>query len=352
MQPPARRARAYALAMVLAAAALGLAAATLKPFGGPQLYFPLSAVFVSALYGGLGPGLVTVGLCGTGLDFFFLGPPFRLGVGSAAEGHQLAGFVLFGAAAVVVSARFRSARMAAESAEAQAKRVGELQERFVAMVSHDLRSPLMALFTGLDLLPRLGQLNQRQRMALERVRRAGRRMENLVGGLLDLARGRQGGSLPLRLAPAKVGEIAARAICETETALPGADIRLEVQGDDLGVLDAHRVEQVAVNLVRNALDHGSRDAPVEVSVRGLPGEIVLEVRNGGPPISAEDLPGLFEPFRRGKQDGDGLGLGLFIVKEVVRAHGGSIDVLSDPSGTAFAARLPRSPPEGADLALV
>lgn len=357
MQPPARPARAYALAIALAATALGLAAATLKPFGGPQLYFPLSAVFVSALYGGLGPGLVTVGLCGTGLDFFFLGPPLRLGVGSAAEGHQLAGFVLFGAAAVVVSARFRSARMAAErqrraaeSAEGEAKRVGELQERLVAMVSHDLRSPLMAMFTGLDLLPRLGQLNDRQRLAVERMRRTSRRMENLVAGLLDLARGRQGGSIPLRLAPAKVGEIAARAICEAETSLPGADIRLEVQGDDLGVLDAQRVEQVAVNLVRNALDHGSREAPVEVSVRGLPEEIVLEVRNGGPPISPEDVPGLFEPFRRGKQDGNGLGLGLYIVKEVVRAHGGSVDVLSDPSGTAFAARLPRSPPEGAALA--
>lgn len=343
MHPPARSVRAYALAIALAAAALGLAWATLKPFGGPQLYFPLCAVFASALYGGLGPGLVAVGLGALGFDVFFLGPPWRLGVGTIAEAHQLAGFVLFGAAAAMVSARSRSARVAAQLAEAEAKRVGELQERLVAMVSHDLRSPLSAMRTGLDLLPRLGPLGDRQRFAVDRMRRTTRRMESLVGGLLDLAHGRQGDTIPLRLAPAKVGEIAARAISEAETALPGADIRLEVQGDDQGLLDARRVEQVAVNLVRNALDHGSHEAPVEVRVRGMPEEIVLEVRNGGPPIPPEALPGLFEPFHRGTRGGNGLGLGLFIVKEVVRAHGGSVHVLSDPGGTAFAARLPRSP---------
>ncbi len=353
MQPPARPVSAYALGIALAALALGLVQATLTAFGGPHLYFPLSAVFLSALLGGLGPGLVTVGLCAAGFDLFFLGPPFRLGVGSTAEGHQFAGFVLFGAAAAWISARFRSARMAAErqrlaaeSAEAEARRIGELQERFVAVVSHDLRSPLQAMHTGLDLLPRLGELTDRQRLAVDRMRRTSRRMEGLVDGLLDLARGRQGGSIPLRLAPAKVGEIAARAISEAEAALPEATIRLEVYGDDQGLLDAQRVEQVAVNLVRNALDHGSRETPVEVRVRGLPGEIALEVRNGGPPIPPEALPGLFEPFRRGKADGSGLGLGLFIVRAVVRAHGGSVDVRSDPSGTSFEARLPRVPAEG------
>jgi signal transduction histidine kinase len=349
---PVRPARTHALAAALAALALGLVEATRGALGGPHLYFPMAAVFLSALHGGLGPGLLAVGLCGAGLDLFFLGPSLRFGVGNAAEGHQLAGFVLFGGAAAWISARFRSARLAAErerlvaeAAEAEARRVGELQERLVAMASHDLRGPLMAMRTGLDLLPRLGSLTDRQRLAVERMRRTGRRMEGLVEGLLDLARGRQGGPIPLRLAPARVGEIAARAIAEAEAALPGVAIRLEVDGDDQGLLDEERVEQVAANLVRNALDHGSSQAPVEVRVRGLPAEIVLEVRNDGPPIPAEALPGLFEPFRRGKRDGAGLGLGLFIVRELVRAHGGSIDVRSDATGTAFAARLPRAPPE-------
>lgn len=344
MHSPARQVLAYALSIALAATALALVWITLKPFGGPQLYFPLCAVFASALYGGLGPGLVAVGLGALGFDLFFLGPPLRLGVGSMAEAHQLAGFVIFGAAAAMVSARSRSARVAAESAETDARRVGDRQERLVAMVSHDLRSPLAATRTGLDLLPRLGPLNERQRAAVDRLHRISRRMESLVDGLLDLAHGRQGDAIPLRLAPAKVGEIAARAISEAETAQPGANIRLEVDGDDRGLLDARRVEQVAVNLLRNALDHGSGEVPVEVRVRGMPEEIVLEVRNAGPPIPPEAVPALFEPFRRGKQGGGGLGLGLFIVKEVVRAHGGSVQVLSDPGGTAFAARLPRSPP--------
>ena len=349
MEPPARPV-AYAHAAALAVLALGLVQATRALLGGPHLYFPISAVFLSALTGGLGPGLIAVGLCGVGLDFFFLGPPLRLGVGTVAEGHQLAGFLLFGAAAALVSARFRSARMSAErqrraaqAAEAEARRVGELQERLVAMVSHDLRSPLMVMRTGLDLLPRLGDLAERQRRAVETLRRTSRRMEGLVDGLLDLARGRHGGAIPLRLAPARLGEIAARAISETEAAQPGADIRLEVQGDDHGLLDAQRLEQAAVNLLRNAIDHGWREAPVEVRVRGSPVEIVLEVHNAGPPIPPEMVPEIFEPFRRGRRDGNGLGLGLFIVREVVRAHGGSVDVRSDAAGTAFTARLPRSP---------
>ncbi len=353
MESPARSVRAYALAVALAAAALGLVEASRALFGGPHLYFPISAVFLSALLGGLGPGLVAVALCGLGFDFFFLGPPLRLGVGTVAEGHQLAGFLLFGAAAAVVSARFRSARTAAErqrraaeAAEAEARRMAELQERLVAMVSHDLRGPLMAMRTGLELLPRLGDLGERQRTTLERLGRSTRRMEGLVDGLLDLARGRHAGAIPLRLAPVRVGEIAARAIAEAEAAQPGASIRLEVRGDDRGLLDAQRVEQVAANMLRNALDHGCLEAPVEVGVRGLSSEIVLEVRNAGQPISPEALPHIFEPFRRGRRGGGGLGLGLFIVRELVQAHGGTVDVRSDADGTAFLARLPRAPAAG------
>ncbi len=353
MEPPARPVRAYLLAVALSGLALALVEAGRTLLGGPQLYFPISAVFVSALLGGLGPGLTAVALCGVGFDFFFLGPPLRLGVATLAEGHELAGFLLFGAAAALVSARFRSARMAAdrqrhlaEAAEAEARRIGELQERLVAMVSHDLRGPLNAMRTGLDLLPRLGDLGERQRQAVERLRRTGRRMEGLVDGLLDLARGRHGGAIPLSLAPGRVGEIAAHAISEAEAAQPQARFRLEVQGDDRGLVDAQRVEQVVANLLRNALDHGLREAPIEVLVRGLPAEIVLEVRNAGQPIPPEALPAIFEPFRRGKKDGTGLGLGLFIVREVVRAHGGSVEVRSDERGTAFAAHLPRGPAPG------
>ena len=353
MEPPARPVRAYALAVALAALALGLVEATRALFGGPHLYFPISAVFLSALAGGLGPGLTALAICGLGFDLFFLGPPLRLGVGTAAEGHQLAGFLLFGAAAAVLSARFRSARTtaererrAAEAAEAEARRMGDLQERLVAMVSHDLRGPLMAVRAGLDLLPRLGDLGERQRTTLERLLRSSRRMEGLVDGLLDLARGRQAGGIPLRLAPARVGEIAARAISEAKAAEPGASILLEVEGDDEGLLDAQRLEQVAANLLRNALDHGCRETPVEVRVRGGSAEIALEVRNAGAPIPAEILPHVFEPFRRGRPDGGGLGLGLFIVRELVRAHGGTVELSSDANGTAFVARLPRVPPAG------
>ncbi|HEU4382053.1 MAG TPA: HAMP domain-containing sensor histidine kinase [Anaeromyxobacteraceae bacterium] len=354
MDTPARPVRAYAIAVALALAALGLVQGTRALLGGPHLYFPISAVFLSALLGGLGPGLTAVGVCGMGFDFFFLGPPLHLGVGTVAEGHQLAGFLFFGVAAVVVSARFRSARMvaerqrqAAEAAEAEARRVGGLQERLVAMVSHDLGGPLAVMRSGLELLPRLGDLSDGQRRAVESLRRTSRRMEGLVDGLLDLARSRHGGALPLRLAPARLGEIAVRAVSEAEAVQPGADIRIEVEGDDQGLLDAQRLEQVVGNLLRNAFDHGTRDGPVEVAVRASAADLVLEVRNAGAPIPPEVLPGIFEPFRRGKKDGTGLGLGLFIVREVVLAHGGAVDVRSDGTGTVVAATLPRRPRQDA-----
>lgn len=347
---PARPVRAHAIGVALAAAALALVWLTNRTFGGAHLYFPMAAVFLSALNGGLGPGLVTLGACAIGFDFFFLGPPFRLGVATAAEAHQLTGFVLFGFAAVLISARFRSARTSAErarrlaeAAERDARRIGELQERLVAMVSHDLRGPIGSLRVGIQLMPRLGELNDRQRGALERMHGTARRMEALILRLLDVARGRQGNAIPLQLAPATVGDIAARVISEAEAGFPEATVRLAVEGDDRCLLDALRIEQAVSNLVHNALVHGSREAAVEVQVEGHPSEVVLRVRNRGPSIPPAILPQIFEPFRSGSKDGSGLGLGLFIVRECVQAHGGSVAARSSGGETTFEMRLPRQP---------
>lgn len=321
---------------------------TVRRFGGAYFYFPLVAVFVAALRGGLVPGLLTVLVCALGFDFLYLGVPYQFGVSTPEEAHRLAGFVLFGIAASLVAGRFHSARARAEqarreaeAASEEARRIGALQERLVAVVSHDLRNPLGALRAGLELVPRLGPLADRQRDAVGRMRGAVDRMENLIGGVLDLARTRQGAALAIQRAPARLGVICARVIGELQTAHPGAEIALAVDGDDAGELDAERLAQLVSNLVGNAVVHGERGAPVRVRVSGTEIALRLEVENRGPPLPSEILPHLFEPFRRGRSDGPGLGLGLFIVREIALAHGGGVASRAADGAIVFEVWLPR-----------
>ncbi|WP_242395076.1 sensor histidine kinase [Anaeromyxobacter oryzisoli] len=338
----------YGVALALGVVAVAASRLTVRPFGGAYFYLPLVAVFVAALRGGLLPGLLVVGVCGLGFDYFFLGVPYTFGVSTSEEAHRVAGFVLFGVAGSLIAGRFRAARARAElarreaeAASEEARRIGAQQERLLAVVSHDLRNPLGALRVGLALVSKLGPLGERQRKVVERMRGAADRMEGLVSGVLDLARTRQGAPLAVSRAPARLGAICARVIGELQTAYPEAEIALAVDGDDAGDLDPDRVAQLVSNLVGNAIVHGARDAPVQVRVSGVEGALRLEVENGGDPIPGELLPRLFEPFWRGRSDGHGLGLGLFIVREIARAHGGRIAVRSAVGSTVFEVWLPR-----------
>jgi signal transduction histidine kinase len=125
-----------------------------------------------------------------------------------------------------------------------------------------------------------------------------------------------------------------------------------VQGDTCGSWDSQRLQQVLGNLVRNAIKYGAPNAPVYVSLNGDDAGVVLEVRNSGPAIAPSDLDQIFDPLKRGsnnennenKREADGsLGLGLYIVREIAKGHGGSIEVRSNESQTVFAVRLPRTP---------
>ena len=341
--PTRRKVLSYVLAPALAAAATALTDAAARPLGGAYLYFPLLAVFVSALQGGLGPGLLTLVLCAGAFDWFFLGRPHHFGVDDAEQLHRLLGFVVAALIAAWISARYRRARLAAEEAREEARRIGQLQETLVAVVGHDLRNPLASLRAGLDVLVRMGGLEDRQRAVVTRMRGSALRMERLIEDVLGFAQSRKAGTFPLLLAPARVGEVCDHAISELRDAYPDRTIRLDVAGDDQALLDAPRLEQVASNLVANAVKHGSASEPVEVHVRGLADEVVLEVANRGAPIPPEVVPRVFEPFWSGDRNGRGVGLGLYVVSQVVAAHGGRVDVRSDPSRTAFEVHLPRRP---------
>jgi sigma-B regulation protein RsbU (phosphoserine phosphatase) len=343
---PHRAWHAYSVAIAAAALALALTSVTVRPLGGAYLYFPLIAVFVSALHGGLGPGTVTVVICTLGFDFLYLGPPYRLGVATVDEAHRLAGFVLFGGAATWIAANFRAsrheaeeARRTAEAASEDARRIGAQQERLVAVVGHDLRNPLAALAGNLGILGRLGPLTERQARVVASMRQTVARMEGMIRDLLDVARTRQGELVAVVPEDVRVGDLCERVLAEARAAHPEALLSLSVEGNDRAHLDAGRVAQAVSNLVANALQHGAPGAPVHVRVAQVDGDVKIEVESTGAPIPASLRSTLFEPFRRGPTGG--VGLGLFVVREIARAHGGGATFRSDAAATVFEVRLPR-----------
>jgi signal transduction histidine kinase len=239
----------------------------------------------------------------------------------------------------------RCARVEAERQAEEARQALELQERLVSVVGHDLRTPLSAIRMAVELLQRRGDLSLDQARTLGRLRGSAARMTALVRDLLDYARIRREGGMPVRPEDVNLAELARRVVLELASAHPDrvivldAPLALPVRGDP------ERLCQALSNLVANALQHGPREEAAVVRLEPVPGGVALEVQNRGPPIPAELLPELFEPYRRGGggegDAGGSLGLGLFVVREVVRAHGGTVQVRSTlEEGTTFTVSLP------------
>ena len=230
------------------------------------------------------------------------------------------------------------ARVRAEAAETEAKLIGAQQERLVAVVSHDLRNPLNAITMTAESLQR--DAPERQAKSLSRIVMSAKRMQSMIHDLLDYARARHGSGLPVQPQAARLGDICRTALEEVRSAEPDGTVLLDVNGDDSARLDPARVEQVVCNLVTNALKHGAPGAPVKVSVSENGAGVRLEVTNRGTPLPPHLVPALFDPFRSGDAPGS-VGLGLFIVREIARAHGGSVSVRSSELGTTFSVVFPK-----------
>lgn len=225
-----------------------------------------------------------------------------------------------------------------------------LSEWFVGILGHDLRNPLNAISTGLQvMLARATSDAERDRLA--RMVASARRMGRMIDEMLDLTRARLGGGIPVRPAPTDAAEIAESVVGEARAG-GRRDIQLRRHGDPHGTWDRDRLAQALSNLVGNAVQHGAPSAPVLVEVAGeAPERVTIQVHNEGA-IEAELLPHVFEPFRGKRREGSSsLGLGLYITHQIVRAHGGGIEVESAPAaGTTFRITLPRRAPD-ADRAL-
>jgi PAS domain S-box-containing protein len=238
--------------------------------------------------------------------------------------------------------------LAAETAMLVEKaRIQEFQERFIAILGHDLRNPLAAIDMAANLLRAHGAKDATTLRILDRFDASSRRMSRMIGQILDLTRTRLAGGLEIRTAPMELSSMLADISDELRTAHPNRKIDLRCVPSN-GTWDRDRLEQVFSNLIGNALHYGTRDQPVTVSCQRETQSVVVDIHNHGPPISEELQAKLFDPFRRGTRDSrtrmtEGLGLGLYISREIARAHGGNISVTSDSHGTTFRVRLP-SPP--------
>jgi hypothetical protein len=232
----------------------------------------------------------------------------------------------------------------AESIDLFSAEVEQSRNLFIGTMGHDLRSPLQAIQMTATYLSALNA-GEEVSAAAKRLISSGGRMHALLDDLLDFSRTELG--LGIRVNPTRVD---LSALCADEldalrTAYPGRQIDLRVAGDTQGHWDGRRIQQLLGNLVVNAIKYGKPDAPVRVTVSGDAEDVRIEVRNTGDPIDQLKLDKLFEPLARGVQDAIGessLGLGLYIAREIGKAHGGDIEARSDGAETTFAVRLPRS----------
>ena len=236
--------------------------------------------------------------------------------------------------------------------EEQLRQTAEFRERFLGIVSHDLRNPLSIITLSATLLLRQETLPERALRLAQRISLNAEQMTRMIGDLLDLTRGRLGGGIPISPAPCDLGPLGRRVVSELEVAHPARELRLEARGDLQGEWDQDRLAQLLGNLLRNAVDYSPEGTPITLALHGEGAWVRLEVRNQGEPIAAQVLPGLFEPFRRGQTRGggstSGLGLGLYIVQQIAAAHGGGVEARSTrEEGTVFTVRLPRVAPRRA-----
>ena len=235
----------------------------------------------------------------------------------------------------------------AESTAAYAEQVNRSRDIFLAILGHDLRAPLQAVSMSTELLMRKTTLEGDALACASHIQRGTRHMAVMVSDLLELVRSRLGRSLPIEPAPMDMAEAAHAAIAEACAGNPECDPTLQVLGDARGNWDPGRIAQMLQNLIGNALQHGSDKRDVTVTLKGEPDAIRLMVHNHGSPISEDAIATIFDPLVRSAdeqlgQPSTSLGLGLFIVKEVVNAHQGTIEVSSnEEDGTRFTVVLPR-----------
>jgi signal transduction histidine kinase len=231
-------------------------------------------------------------------------------------------------------------------------RVDQTRRMFLAILAHDLRNPLNTISLSAQ-LAQSSSIAPDEKQALSQIENSVEAISRLIGDLIDFASTGLGSAIPLSPSPMNFEQLAREVVREIQTAYPTRRIAFEADSDGKIVGDASRLRQVISNLLGNAIQHGSSDGPITLTLTSDGSDIsgiVMSVRNEGCPIPADLLPTIFDPLVRGNNSNQhrrpgSIGLGLYIVREIAVAHGGSVEVTSSTSdGTEFRVRIPRTPP--------
>ena len=217
----------------------------------------------------------------------------------------------------------------------------ELREQFIAVLGHDLRNPLAAVEGGMRLIEKT-PIDAKAQTIIGMMRTSTARMARLIDDVLDLARGRLGGGIPVSTTQASLDFVLEGVVTEIRTAHPDRQIEARLTLNQPVHCDPARIAQLLSNLMSNAISHGDPKAPVVVTAAHEDGKFTLEVANRGEPIPADKQARLFQPFTRGEHGNPnkGLGLGLYISGEIARAHGGFITLDSAGKETRFKLVIP------------
>jgi sigma-B regulation protein RsbU (phosphoserine phosphatase) len=234
--------------------------------------------------------------------------------------------------------------------ESAATQTAQLREQFVAVLGHDLRNPLSSIAMGAGLLLKNGDLTERHSKVVARIASSADRMTRMIRDLLDFTRTRMGGGYELTRVACSLRDVVQQVVEELEVVHKNRTLIFDSEGRGWGEWDPDRIAQLASNLISNGLDYSPAAEPVLIALREEGGDVVLEVNNRGAMIPPALLPVLFDPFNRVqvKREGgsaQGLGLGLYISKQIVLAHRGRIEVdQKEGEGTTFIVHLPRALP--------
>jgi signal transduction histidine kinase len=234
-----------------------------------------------------------------------------------------------------------------ESISRYSRDITRAKDRFLAILGHDLRTPLSSIVMSASFLLETGELGEPILKHIATIARSAKRIDQMVDDVLDFARAEFEGAIPIVRAEMDVARMVDDVASEIAASYPNSDVRVECIGELHGRWDSNRLAQALTNLIANALQHGSHESPVKVTAQGMENEVVISVQNRGPVIAADNLSRMFTAMATGQTNGGSrhghLGLGLYIVNSIVLAHHGTVNISSSAEkGTTVTIHLPRS----------
>lgn len=237
----------------------------------------------------------------------------------------------------------------AESVTEYNEGLEQSKDIFLAILGHDLRTPLGAIVTAAKFMIELDELEEPYRTLTDRIAQSASRTVRMVGDLLDFTRGRLGGGIPIVRAETNLGRVV-RDVVDEIVGATGRPVEVDTRGDEVGEWDQARLAQALSNLIGNAVQHSAEGTAVTVDIRGEEDRVAVVIHNRGGAISPDRLNGIFNPMKErqpnrhalGSGPTSSLGLGLYIAERIITAHAGTIEVAStDAAGTTFTVYLPR-----------